>query len=262
MACFASLTEYVESQLYFPPLPVLVYPQAFDAEPELFPTPCKGIYVDERVAGAGVLRPGAPSYTVVYCHGNNENLVKCAEYLRLLSSELNADAFAFEYPGYVELAGEPAGRPSEAGCYDAATRFVKALRPMARAPIVMVGFSMGCAPALKAACAVEGVSAVVLLAPFVSAISVALGRTEEKLAWHRWWAPLDVMCTLPLARGLQCRLLVIHGAADDVIPPAHGRAVSAAAPCGEFLELAEAHHSNVARSEEAVDKMRRWLASA
>ena len=257
MPCFASLTTYIEGRLFFPPLPLQDYPQCFEAADSALITPlCTELFAEHRLESiCAAYDGGQPLRTIVYCHGNNENLVKLVDYIRLLSHELKADVYAVEYPGY--SSGDEA--PTESACYESTSRFVRLLKGRERAPIVMLGFSMGCAPALRAAVD-EGAAAVVLLAPFVSAASVALARgNESTLKWSPMWAPLDVFCTLPLARKLECNLLVVHGAMDAVIPPSHGRAVAAAARSSEYMELEEVMHSNVVRSEEAVDKVRRWL---
>jgi len=192
-----------------------------------------------------------PKCTVVYCHGNAENLYNAADFLQMLSDKLDADVHAFEYPGY--SSGD--GSPSDEACYTAAAAFTRQLRP--RAPLVVVGFSMGCAPALHAATSTPGVAAVVLLSPFVSAASVVLARNAEALTWNWLYRVYDVFCTLPLVERLICPLLVVHGARDAVVPSAHGRLVSAHAAWSDFVEKPEAAHADIGR--EAVEDVRAWV---
>ena len=254
MPCCASLTDYIESRLFLPPHPLVVFPADFDRQRWAVPQVCTDLYFELGVASIGV-HHSAPLYTIIYVHGNNENLLRLTEYVQSVSIALSADVFADEYPGYSSGSGEP----GEAACYDAVDAYVRAMSTRARAPLVLFGYSMGCAPALHAAVATPP-RALLLLAPFVSAVSTALGRTERTLRANALWAPIDVFRTLPLARKVECPVLVLHGGNDGVIPAVHGRRVAAAAKQGTFTELAEETHGSLQNSPTAFDAIKAWLA--
>jgi hypothetical protein len=185
------------------------------------------------------VRHNAPKRTVVYFHGNSQNLKKVVRFVRFASRELEAEVYALEYPGY----WEDGGQPSETAFYKTAEVFARAVVERATTPVVFLGYSLGAAPALRAAVASRRPAA--LLAPFVSAGSVRLGRWRCTLALNSLWAPLDLFRTLPLARRMESPLLVVHGTADTVIPHIHGKVLSAAAPVGEFVAFEGADHSGL-----------------
>jgi uncharacterized protein len=256
MPCCASLTDYIESRLFLPPHPLVVFPADFDRLRWAVPQVCTDLYFELGVASIGV-HHSAPKHTIVYAHGNNENLLRLTDFVQTLSSTLAADVFAVEYPGYSSGTGEP----GEATCNDAVAAYTRAMSTRARAPLVLLGYSMGCAPALHAAVAVAP-SALVLMAPFVSAASTALARDARALRWHFLWAAVDVFRTLPLARKAACPTLVLHGAKDGVIPVAHGRAVAAALKQGTYEELADETHGSLQQCPAALDKIKEWLAQS
>jgi pimeloyl-ACP methyl ester carboxylesterase len=253
MACSClPVTEYIEARLFQPPRPLYTYPD--DVHRALLPQVCSAAYQDVGVPNICALHEGKPVRTVLYLHGNNENLPTLVEYVRLLSDTLNADVYALEYPGYSACTGDPC----EAGCNAAAEKFLGHLLREARTPVVVLGFSMGCAPALFAAVKHQP-AALVLLAPFVSAASVALARSEAALRWAFLWSPLDMFRTQPLAGRITCPMLVLHGEKDTIIPPAHGAALSRAAPHCDYEELAGVMHSNISTLPLALARVERWL---
>lgn len=255
MPCFTSVTSYIESRLFSPPLPLFSFPSCFDSDRDLLPQLCTDLYFEDGIASMFAAPPHGvpPKYTVLYFHGNNENLPKLVPHVRRLAANLSAYVYAMEYPGYASCLGSP----GEDSCYAAAEKFAAKVAAQSRAPVVSMGFSMGCAPALRAACSCRA-DAVVLFAPFVSAASVALAATEQRLAWNAMWAPVDVFCTLPGARTLACPLLVLHGTKDEVVPFCHGPCVAAAAKHGEFHTMPDASHAIVG-ADDAVDRARVFL---
>jgi len=253
MNCFASFTRYVESRLFFPPRPLFTFPHDLDLDRDVVPQQCSDLYFSHGIASIGATKPN-PKHTILYFHGNNENILKLVDHVRHMSDALDSDVYAVEYPGYTSNTGTP----SEAACYQVSEKFAVAVQAQARAPVVAIGFSMGCAPALRAANAVKA-SATVLLAPFVSAASVVLARSERWLSFSPIWAPVDVFRTLPEVRKLECPTLVIHGTADDVVPFFHGRCVQSAAKHSEDLyALSEVKHS-IAANPLVLERIRDFL---
>lgn len=248
--CYGSpLRTHIESRLFAVPYPRVSYPE--DLQPELILPLSENIFSAKGIPSIGVLH-ASPAYTIVYCHGNNENLSTLVEYMRTLSDRLKADVYAVEYKGY----WESSGLPSEEACHESVTTFVKIVELNARAPLVVLGYSMGGAPAARAAreC---GVRALVLMAPFVSAASVVLARTRAMLRLVPLWASFDVFYTLDDVKELACPLLVVHGEKDTVIPAAHGCALSRAAMAVDYVELPGVVHANIQHA--GLETVAQWL---
>ena len=226
----------VESYLFVPPRPLLVYPSG--CPPDLLTADCADLFQKTGVPSICARHP-APRRTVVASHGNNENLDLVANWARQASRELVADVYVWEMPGY----WEGGGRACEPEVTAAALAFASAVAERATTPLVFLGYSLGGAPALIAARELGRPAA--LVAPFASVVSVVLARTTLALALSPLWAWADVFRTLPVAAETKSPVLVVHGGADTLIRPAHGAAVAAAAPRGQFKLIEEATHASV-----------------
>jgi putative redox protein len=109
---------------------------------------------------------------------------------------------------------------------------------------VMVGSSLGGAVALLAAAEagrrVEGVATIAAVAEaslFLRGLTPAATEAWRRQGWRAWGEQrlratflddLDRIDVLGAAASLDCPLLVLHGDADSVVPPAHARAIAAA----------------------------------
>lgn len=170
-------------------------------------------------------RPGAP--TVVYFHGNAGNLDWLADKARRFR-EAGLGVLFFDWRGF----GASSGRPTEQGLYAdgrAALAFLKS-QGIARANQVFYGESLGSGVATRmAAEAAEAGSparAVVLEAPFTSAVAVG----AKVYPWLPvGWLMHDRYPSLARIDRLGAPLLILHGAADEVVPASHGKALLAAA---------------------------------
>ena len=173
--------------------------------------------------------------TVLYAHGNAEDLGQLAPYLE----ELRRAGFAviaFDYRGYGMSTGGP---PSAAGAtsdMDAVYRHaVETLRiPPSR--IVLYGRSVGSGPATALAARVPA-GGLVLESAFVSAFRVLTRVTL---------LPFDRFDNLRHIRRVRAPILVIHGTLDEVIPVSHGRRLyDAAGRPKQALWVEGAHHNDV-----------------
>jgi alpha-beta hydrolase superfamily lysophospholipase len=225
-----------------------------DGERDVFTQFCSDVYFQNGIQSVCVQHP-APKRSIVYMHGNNEHISRCTGLLRHLSERCEANVYAAEYPGY----SKHTGAPSEERCYDTLDRFVRlVVQRAAPGPIILMGYSMGGAPAAHAASA-SGVSGLVLVAPFVSAASVALAHTVQELSWSFLWAPVDVFRTPHLVTALSCPVLVVHGTDDALISCAHGKYLSGCAARGAFEEVRGALHSNIL--ERCVEPIVQWASA-
>lgn len=197
-----------------------------------------------------------PGYaTLVVFHGNVGNAADRSPLLAPFA-EAGYGVVLAEYRGY---AGNP-GTPSEAGFLLDARAYLDwvAVACQDTAPIVC-GESIGSGVAVRMA-AERPVRAIVLDAPYTSVADLAA-------AMYRWLPartllrhPFDNLSCLPLVR---VPLLVLHGEADDLIPPEHGRRVAAAAGGPAELVLLPGVGHPVLGNDPAghgVEAVRRFLA--
>ena len=173
--------------------------------------------------------------TVLYAHGNAEDLGQLAPYLE----ELRRTGFAvlaFDYRGYGMSTGSP---PSAKGATsDMEAVYRHAVKTLAIPPsrIVLFGRSVGSGPATDLASRVP-IGGLVLESAFVSAFRVL---TRVSLL------PFDRFHNLRHIRRVRAPVLVIHGTADEVIPASHGRLLyEAAGQPRQALWIDGAHHNDV-----------------
>ncbi|MBI2497447.1 MAG: alpha/beta hydrolase [Opitutae bacterium] len=153
----------------------------------------------------------AAKYTLLYLHGNYEDLGGLAEYMPQFVNAGYA-VFAFDYRRY----GRSEGVPTEANtCADALLAY-DYLRTRLGIPdnrIVIFGYSVGGGPGVEVA-RQRPAAGLVLQSAFVSAYRV---MTNIPLF------PGDKFRNLAKAPQLKLPVLVIHGTGDDTIPSWHGR---------------------------------------
>jgi len=155
-------------------------------------------------------------HTLLYLHGNYEDLGSIGEYLPQFIAEGYA-VFAFDYRGY----GHSEGSPTEANaCSDAALAY-EYMRTKLGVPadrIVLFGYSLGAGSAVELA-RHQPAAGLVMQGAFVSAYRVM--TTIPVL-------PGDKFVNLAKMPELKLPVLVIHGTADDTVPFWHAEKLYAA----------------------------------
>ena len=190
-------------------------------------------------------RPGPARATVVFFHGNAENVsAHLGNALWLCSAGF--DVFLFDYRGF----GLSEGTPDLAGAErdgEAALRAIRAHPRVDPERLVVFGQSLGASVALIAVAATR--SEVPVLA-VVADSAVSDWRLIARQSLARWWVtwalqwPLSWMAPeepspLRAAASLgDLPLLFVAGAADEVVPPEHSRRLLAAAGGRSELWLA------------------------
>ena len=231
--------------------PRLLYPaprRPFVAAAAL-PAGCEELTLPGEAGGPAVralrLRGAAGSPTLVWFHGNGE----LADDLLPLGLRYASEGLGFvamEYRGYGRAAG---AAPTEAGLYADAERLLLALErerggrggPEARAPLVVVGYSLGSAIAAELAARGRG-DRFVLVAPFTSITDMA-SRLAPLLPARLILA--ERFDTLAKAQSFRGRVLVIHGAEDELVPFDMGYAVAGAARGARLVTVPSGHHADV-----------------
>ena len=172
---------------------------------------------------------GQANLTILWFHGNAGNLGYQVDDLAALRQWTAANIFIFDYRGY----GNSAGRPSERGFYRdarAARRYLLTRPDIDPQRIILYGRSLGTAAAVElAANPPDGPPpyAVILYSPLTSLGDMAKA-VHPRLPLH--WLAGGQFNSLARIGGVSRPLLIIHSAADEIIPVEQGYRLFAAAP--------------------------------
>ena len=127
--------DMISSLLFQPPPPTYLHPS-------------RHIWLDTSAAGRipafFIERPGA-AVTVLFSHGNAEDLGMIYDWFSDLSRVLQVNIMAYDYTGY----GLSRGAPNEASCYadiEAAYGYLLTVRRLQPEQIVLYGRSLGSGP--------------------------------------------------------------------------------------------------------------------
>lgn len=179
---------------------------------------------DSRIPAFFIERPNA-SVTILFSHGNAEDLGMIYDWFSDLARVLRVNIMAYDYTGY----GKSSGAPSEDSCYndiEAAFRYLTDVRHIAPEQIVLYGRSLGSGPScyLAARTAKEGrsVAGVILQSPLLSAYRVAFN--------FRFTMMGDKFPNIDYAPYIAAPVLIVHGNADEVVPFWHGEGLFLALP--------------------------------
>ncbi|MBQ6137604.1 MAG: alpha/beta hydrolase, partial [Kiritimatiellae bacterium] len=150
---------------------------------------------------------------IIRCHGNAEDAHATLWALRNLVF-YGYTVASVDYPGY----GLSDGSPDEKGCYRNVHRLYDWLveaRGFKPEDIIVDGFSIGTGPATELA-ATHPCGGLILEAPFLSAPRVV---TRVRIL------PIDPFPNLKRIGDVKCRVLMIHGTKDSIIPYSQGQAL-------------------------------------
>jgi pimeloyl-ACP methyl ester carboxylesterase len=130
---------------------------------------------ESRIPAFFIERPNA-QVTILFSHGNAEDLGMIYDWFNDLARALRVNIMAYDYTGY----GKSNGSPHEYYCYEdieAAYRYLVEVRRLQPEQIVLYGRSLGSGPScyLAAKTSREGrpVAGVILQSPLLSAYRVA-----------------------------------------------------------------------------------------
>lgn len=205
-----------------------------------------------RLGGWWVHEPAADR-VLFYFYGNGETAMDSLHRMGWLARTLRTDVVCIDYRGYGFSDGTPG---IDALLRDAVAAYDDCMaRDEARHKTAWAyGRSIGTLPALQIA-SERNIEGLVLEAPFTTATDVIRAwrgnlpgilkyiihlRPEPKLAKRRP-QPVD------LIRAYEGRLLVFHGAQDDIIPQPLGRIMFEAAPSTDkqWLSVTNAGHNDL-----------------
>lgn len=164
---------------------------------------------DGSIISAIYLPNSAATYTILYSHGNAEDLGSLIPHLEEFKKHGFA-VMAYDYHGY----GTSQGKPSEKNIYkdiNAAYDYLTQKLAVSPQHIIVYGASIGTASTLELA-SQRNVAGVILQSPFVSAFRVMT---------HWGILPFDYFVNFKKIGKVTVPILIIHGEEDDIIPLWH-----------------------------------------
>lgn len=165
---------------------------------------------NQKIAAKYLLNPDA-TYTLLYVHGNAEDLGDIEPVLNLLY-DAGFSVFAYDYRGY----GLSEGRPSEANAYEdieAAYRYLTEELNISPDRIIAFGRSVGGGSAVDLAARFP-VAGLILESTFTQAFRVVIPFPVF---------PFDKFRNQAKLKQIQVPVLIIHGTEDEIIPFTHGQ---------------------------------------
>ncbi len=169
--------------------------------------------------------------TILYCHGNASDIGNLEWYGRELAMKCGVNFVAVEYPGYghakyLQLRGERRQTqitPSEKWTYFALQAMLDELHVMWRieeSDVILMGKSIGSGPAVEFACRDDAkFRGLVLDSAFTSCVRIKL-RLPPGVKWVSDKL-LDIYQNINKLPEVKCKVLVIHGDQDGVVPLVH-----------------------------------------
>uniref|UniRef100_A0A6V0I9R6 Serine aminopeptidase S33 domain-containing protein n=1 Tax=Zooxanthella nutricula TaxID=1333877 RepID=A0A6V0I9R6_9DINO len=195
-------------------------------------------------------------FTLLFSHGNAEDLGLIRVSLLDMCHELGVNLFMYEYSGYGTHRGES---PQEETVYEDIEAAFKYVRDTLEVPwdrIVLWGRSIGTAPTMHLASRVA-VRGVVLQSPMMSIFRIPFQ--------FRFTLPGDRFCNIDKVRHVRCPALVIHGTQDEIVPCWHGHTIFEAfkrqtSGCDAYIIDGGDHNNLESQAEQGFnDRIRRFL---
>lgn len=156
-------------------------------------------------------------YTLLFSHGNAEDLGHAIERARLLSPILGVNIFAYEYTGY----GLSTGAASEEATYadiEAAFQYLTAVLGVPWSSIILYGWSLGSGPSVHLASRLP-VRGVVLHSAFASVYRCASSLLAA--------LPGDAYPNVERIGAVRCPIYIVHGVDDFITPVWHAHELAA-----------------------------------
>ncbi|MBN3869321.1 alpha/beta hydrolase [Nostoc sp. JL33] len=208
----------------------LSQPSSYQDNPEII----KLISGKNTKISATYLLNNKAKYTILYSHGNSEDLGDIKQLLEKLHA-WGFSVFAYDYRGY----GTSEGKPTESHAYediDSAYNYLTQTLKISPERIIVLGRSVGGSSAVNLAMR-KPVAGLIIESSFISAFQVIVPFRI---------LPFDKFPNLDNIKKVKCPILVIHGKADDIIPFAHGEKLFNAAISPKlYLWVEKANHNDL-----------------
>ena len=232
----------ISSLLFQPP----ASPTALPQDVRLLRLPCTLADGSSGDIAAAFFAHKSASFTILFSHGNAEDLGTLCDWMRELSENLRANVLAYDYLGYgfSSAPAQTGGKPTELDCYrsaEAALEYLVNRRGIAAESIVLWGRSLGTAMACHLATSTDSAfRGLVLQSPLLSAYRIAFPFRFSLFG--------DSFKCVDMAALLRVHVLLVHGTRDAIVPIWHSHVLLRLIPhtlLEEPLFVEGAGHNNV-----------------
>eukprot|EP00927_Polykrikos_kofoidii_P049618 TRINITY_DN43655_c0_g1_i1.p1 TRINITY_DN43655_c0_g1~~TRINITY_DN43655_c0_g1_i1.p1 ORF type:complete len:402 (+),score=35.49 TRINITY_DN43655_c0_g1_i1:230-1435(+) len=167
---------------------------------------------------SGLVETGIPCFLiqqpratrlVIYFHANAEDLGTIYRFLKRFGNLSCLHVLAVEYPGYGICSGV-AGEDTVLADAEAVFQFVYTRLEVPTNRMIVMGRSLGCAPAIHLASKFP-CAGLVTLSAFCSVGSVV----ASYLIWQGWYA--SVFDNIAKIRNVRCPTIIVHGSEDNIV---------------------------------------------
>ena len=157
-------------------------------------------------------------YTVLYSHGNAENIATSEYQFRRLASTMQCNMCAYDYSGY----GGSTGSHSEKATYDdirSVYNWLQTSQGKSKDSIILFGRSLGSGPTIDLASKERGLKALILQSPLRSAMRTTLPEWAANMG-----KVIDIYQNENKIKSINdYPVYIIHGTVDQVVPFSHGQ---------------------------------------
>ena len=171
------------------------------------------------------------TYTIIFTHGNAEDLGQIAPWLDIVAKTLQVNVLGYDYQGY----GYNEGSCSEKASYEdihTVYKYVKNTLMVPANKIILWGRSLGTGPTTHLAAKLcspsagfcsfsasdllveQGIAGIILQSPFMSAVTVVTNKL-----WYVPWS--DIFSNYSKIGNINVPIFILHGTNDQVIPHNH-----------------------------------------
>lgn len=192
--------------------------------------------------------------TLIYSHGNAENISKALRHARAIASKLSANLFIYDYRGYAQSEGAPSTKTFFGDC-DRVYNYISSRPELKDGKFIIYGRSLGGAAAVH-------------MASKYPCHRLITESTFVSVPLHIWFNPVlfvfypfvsDYLPTSSKAKDVKAPWLIIHGGRDGVISVKNAHALNALeVPAKRSLYIVdEASHNDVMalRGDEYLNKI-------
>ena len=193
-------------------------------------------------------------YTVLYSHGNAENIATSEYEFKRLASTMQCNMCAYDYSGY----GGSTGSHSEKATYDdirTVFNWLQTEQNKNRNSIILFGRSLGSGPTIELASKERGLKALILQSPLRSAMRTQLPEWAitigKSIDIYRNENKIYTINDYPV--------YIVHGTVDMVVPFDHGEWLyeqfKSFNKCGvECFWVKGCGHNNIGAKQEQFDR--------
>jgi len=247
---------YVAKQAFLPP-PVTPITQVNDVTFITMPRS------KHKIPVLHIKHPSNPEFTILFSHGNAEDVGVSEGWFYELSEKLKVNFVAFDYSGYGESKtkdGQQILQPSESYCFENVKAVYQHLTEDCKIPankVIVMGRSLGSGPTVELA-SKNPVRAVILQSPLLSAVRVVMKSP--------FTLPFDLFANVDKIAKIKAPVFIIHGSVDQVVPQFHGKELYNQIPQKYAFEpywISGAGHNDIEYRfhEEYLSKLRGFLGS-